>query len=228
MVAVTEHDQVCRLDPSPFSAAGVILVPGCEFTTDRGAHVIGLFVRTGLPKGMTREAVFAHIRAEGGLVVLPHPFKPGSGYFAFYEEDALLNEVAFVEMLNGGWDSSHHVDDIRGVCTRNRIRMIASSDSHKPAQVGLCATRVTADPTHARSDPRGFLTDLGQEQMELLIDDRHLRKHGRRVGALRRTRAYQFLLHATPTGLRRWIKVVHHRLRGTGALSSLSYRRFPA
>ena len=202
------------------------LVPGCEFTTDRGAHIIGLFVRAGLLKGSTREAVFAHIRSEGGLIVLPHPFKPGSGYFAFYQEDALLKDVAFVEMLNGGWDSSEYVDDIRAICVRNGLRMIASSDSHKPEHLGLCATRVDADPAAVREDARGFLSRVSQEQIELLTDEMRLRSEGRKVHPLQRTGAYQLLLRVIPGRVRRGIKLVRYRFRRAPTLSIPTYRRF--
>jgi predicted metal-dependent phosphoesterase TrpH len=228
VVAVTEHDEICRVDPAPFTAAGLVLVPGCEFTTDRGAHIIGLFVRAGLARGADREAVFAHIRSQGGLVVLPHPFKPGSGYFTFYGEDRLLEDVAFVEMLNGGWDSSEHVDSIRDVCARHGLRMIASSDAHRPEHVGLCATRVDADPAEALADPRDFLKRIRQEQIELLVDETRLRQQGRRVLPVQRTSAYQFLLRLTPSGLRRWAKLIHYRLRRRTAVPMLTYRRFPA
>lgn len=227
MVAVTEHDEICRVDPAPFTVAGVMLVPGCEFTTDRGAHVIGLFVRSGIPKGMTREAVFAHIRSEGGLIVLPHPFKPGSGYFDFYEEDAALDQVAFAEMLNGGWDSSGHVHRIREICARHGIRMIASSDSHRVAHVGLCVTRVLAEPAEAWDDPVRFLSGLGQERIELLFDEAGLRKEGRKIRAFQHTGAYQRLLSWVPKSWRRRVKLWDYRLRRPDLLPAPTYRHFP-
>jgi predicted metal-dependent phosphoesterase TrpH len=228
MVAVTEHDAPCAVDPGPFSADGVVLVPGCEFTTDRGAHVLGLFVSRVLPKGATREAVFEHIRAEGGLIVLPHPYKPGSGYFDFYPEDDLLQHVTFVEMLNGGWDSSEFVEKIRALCARHDLRMIASSDSHKAEQVGLCATRVPMDASEARVDPRAFLAALRQEQIELLIDEEQLRRRGRVIRSWQKTGAYQFLLHLVPPAVRRGIKRAAHGLRTPPEIAPAAYRRFPA
>jgi predicted metal-dependent phosphoesterase TrpH len=228
MVAVTEHDATCAVDPAPFSADGVVLVPGCEFTTDRGAHVLGLFLSRGLPKGASREAVFEHIRAEGGLIVLPHPYKPGSGYFDFYEEDDLLRQVSFVEMLNGGWDSSEFVEQIRTLCGRHNLRMIASSDSHKAEQVGLCATRVPLEATEARRDPRGFLAGLRQEQIELLIDEEQLRRRGRIVPAWKKTATYQFLLRLVPAAVRRGIKRTAHGLRAQPEIAPAAYRRYPA
>ena len=41
-----------------------------------------------------------HIKNENGLVLMPH-HKESSGYMKIYEEDSLLYEFDFIEILNG-------------------------------------------------------------------------------------------------------------------------------
>src|ERR1035437_9760956 len=86
MVAVTEHDLACIVDPRPFEAHGIVLIPGCEYTTEAGAHVIGLFVTDPLPEGSTRQEIIKHIQSSDGLIVMSHPFNPGSGYLEIHGE----------------------------------------------------------------------------------------------------------------------------------------------
>ena len=105
VIAVTEHDLVCDLDLAEFKKNGVILVPGCEFTCENGSHIIGIFIKKSLKSGSTRNEIFNHIESQGGIIIIPHPFKPESGYFQYYQPDSFLNRVTFLELINGGWNS---------------------------------------------------------------------------------------------------------------------------
>lgn len=225
IIAITEHDAVCQLNTRPFVEAGIVVIPGCEFTCDTGAHIIGLFVEKPLPPGCTREHVFDHIIQCGGLIVIPHPFKGGSGYFKFYPVDEQIKRATFIELLNGGWDSSGHESEIRRIAAEHGLRMIASSDSHKLREVGLCATEMRLDEPSARADPRHALASVTQDQIGLLIDDALLQKHGRKARPFQRTGVYQTMLALVPRWLRRRIKVVKYRLSRQPELRPASYRQ---
>ncbi len=77
-LAVCDHN---RFTAVPESLCGVLLIPGCEFSTQAG-HITGLFLERqpdfarlfarGLPGGA--ETV-AEIRRCGGLAILAHPFQ---------------------------------------------------------------------------------------------------------------------------------------------------------
>jgi hypothetical protein len=209
-VAITEHDRGSRVDPTPFRDAGVELVPGCEFTTDRGAHILGLFVAEGLPPGSAPGAVLDFIDRAGGIAVMPHPFKPCSGYLAIHGEDAHARRFSFVEAINGGWRSGESAGKIADFARRNHIRMIASSDSHRASQVALCCTRFPNPPTGG--GVRQVLLNARQEDMELLMDRSRLRSRGRRVRGFQRTAPYQAALRAVPLQLRRLGKLLAYRV----------------
>lgn len=209
-VAVTEHDLPCRIDPSPFAARGVELIPGCEFTDRSGAHIVGLFVRKGLPFGSPAMVILDHIRAEGGLAVMPHPWKPGSGFMAMGGDRALAPRFDFIELVNGGWRSGERAADIARLAADAGLRMISSSDSHKASQVGLCCTRIAgAEP---KGGARAALDGATQGDLELLIDQQVLAKHGRRSNALQRSAPYQALLPLIPPVFRRLTKLARYRL----------------
>jgi len=102
-IAITEHDRVCTINPNPFADAGIEIIPGCEFTCDSGAHIIGLFVRQSLPIGSTAANILNHIRNQGGFALMPHPWKSGSGFMAMDGNLHLASQFDFIELINGGW-----------------------------------------------------------------------------------------------------------------------------
>ena len=76
-MAVTDHNRCAAL---PDRLEGVLLIPGCEVSTQAG-HILGLFLEGpldleilragGLPTG---EAAVEEIHRRGGLAVLAHPY----------------------------------------------------------------------------------------------------------------------------------------------------------
>lgn len=211
-VAVTEHDFACDLDPIPFARHGIELIPGCEFTDANGAHIIGLFVRKGLYKKNCAEAILDHIQAEGGLALMPHPWKPGSGFMAMDGDTRLVGRFDFIEFVNGGWPSGKHSSDIVRLAYENDLRMISSSDSHKANQVGLCCTRIKVPVTG--NSARVVLESARQEDIEMLIDRRLLELHGRRSSAFQQSSPYQALLPLIPWQMRRMVKLALYDLGG--------------
>ena len=43
-IAITEHDVPCRSNSKLYKENDIELIKGCEFTTNNGAHIIGLFI----------------------------------------------------------------------------------------------------------------------------------------------------------------------------------------
>lgn len=222
-IAVTEHDRRCAIDPEQFVSRGVEIVPGCEFTTDAGAHILGLFVADGLEAGRHRRDILEHIRSQDGIAVMPHPWKPGSGYMAIHGEDEFVGRFQFIELLNGGWKARDSAPWIRALAERYGMRMIASSDSHRACQVGLCATRLLGSVAEA-GGLRKYLDGVQQDHLELLVDARALSSRGRRTRPFQRLGAYQLALTLVPTGLRSMAKRMHYLLGSDGVSSDPDYQ----
>ncbi len=73
-LAITDHDTIAGARAMAAAApAGLRVIVGEEISTDAG-HLIGLFLREEIPPGLSPRAAAEAIRAQGGLVVVPHPF----------------------------------------------------------------------------------------------------------------------------------------------------------
>jgi predicted metal-dependent phosphoesterase TrpH len=211
-IAVTEHDKSCTLSYRRFEENGIELISGCEYTTNLGAHIIGLFVSGTLPSGCSRHEIIEHIKMQNGLVVMPHPWKKDSGYMAVHDSDELIFEFDFIEAINGGWNSTASMSKIKSVSQSFGLIMIASSDSHKGCQVGLCATKIDIHGKFVPGMTEKVLRNAHQEDLQLLIDDRAISLKGRKVNKLQVSAIYQIALGLVPMKLRRLIKIVGYTL----------------
>lgn len=149
VVAITDHD-VIKLPPSGVALLerhGVRVIQGCEITTDRGAHIIGLFIERAR-SGANAARVVDDILCQGGMVYVPHPYKPDSGLLALHAEESpevryVLELASFIELHNGGWSAAAYEARICALAARYGLTCVAGSDSHKPWQVGRWITEWT-------------------------------------------------------------------------------------
>ncbi len=76
-LAVTDHDEIAgAFEARRLATAGprlVHVIIGEEISSTDG-HILGLFLHERVPPGLTGEETAATIRAQGGLVLAPHPF----------------------------------------------------------------------------------------------------------------------------------------------------------
>lgn len=209
-IAITEHDQLCKLDPFEFERNGIHLIPGCEYTTSEGAHIIGLFTDISLPIGSDRHLIFSSLEEAESLVIMPHPFKPGSGYLSIYGIDETIKKFDLMERVNGGWKASEFASQIQDISKKYSIPMIGSSDSHKSCQVGLCVVRLDL-PNISKNSLKVSLKNLKQEDITILVDHSILISHGRKVRGYQKSALYQRFLNLIPMRARRIIKQVQYR-----------------
>jgi len=80
LIAVTDHDTMDSVieTQSRGAEAGLSVVAGQEVTTGWPAqtHVVGWFLEKPVKRGMSIDDTVAAIHAQGGLVMVPHPFMP--------------------------------------------------------------------------------------------------------------------------------------------------------
>jgi hypothetical protein len=80
LIAVTDHDTMESVKETQARGeqAGVIVVAGQEVTTRAPAqtHILGWFLERPVKRGMSVEDTVDAIHAQGGLVIVPHPFMP--------------------------------------------------------------------------------------------------------------------------------------------------------
>jgi len=207
VVTITEHDAFSPSAGAELRREGVQAVLGCEFTCERGTHIIGLFLERDLGvSGRSRREIVGAIRAADGLVYIPHPFKHITGYFTAYDADELLHDVDMMELFNGGFRDDRDRDSIRRMAGKYGIRLVAGSDSHAPAHVGFYVSEYEAD---VADDLR---TVFRSQDPRLMVDAAH-RVVPRANNWLQRRRTYQWLVQQFPQSLKRPVKAALLKLQ---------------
>ena len=140
LIAVTDHDTMAsvREVQSRGDAAGLTVVAGQEVTTKRPAqtHIMGWFLEKPVKRGMSLEDTVAAIHAQGGLVIVPHPFMPV--YFASIQPGMLRRlienqSVDGIEMLSTVPMGAARRQQLHDFYDANRERLgaaIGASDCH--------------------------------------------------------------------------------------------------
>lgn len=188
-VAVTDHDTIegaLRLRDlhPPFD-----VIVGSEITLTSGAHLIGLFLEHPIQGGHFAETAAA-IRAQGGLVLLPHPYRPETGaLFRTCPADdvsTLIANVDLIEIFNATSQPSENRRAAALAETYGR-RGTAGSDAHRPADLGH--GRIRLGSRQRRLTPRRLLGELirvvGIDQSLPEIDRARRRRESVRRLALR-------------------------------------------
>ncbi|GEJ56252.1 PHP domain-containing protein [Anaeromyxobacter diazotrophicus] len=188
-VCVTDHDTIEGALALRALAGGALeVVIGCELTCDDGSHVIGLGLQTMFAERRLLEVMDA-IHAQGGLVLLPHLFRRGSGVFrhelrrtpAFVEE--VLARADLVECFNGR-DTFEHNAASRAFAAERGLSSVASSDAHRASEVGSVFVEYdAAAPLHGRS-PRRIWFPPQRELHEHPLKRAALELYHRHAGAL--------------------------------------------
>ncbi len=77
VIAITDHDTIAGAEVARWLARERAypfeVIVGEEVTTREG-HIVGLFLDTAVPPGLSAAATVAAIHAQGGLAFAPHPF----------------------------------------------------------------------------------------------------------------------------------------------------------
>jgi predicted metal-dependent phosphoesterase TrpH len=98
-VAITDHDRI-DFALGLQKALGDKIIVGQEITTAEG-ELIGLYLREKVAPGMSAAETALAIRAQGGLVYVPHPFETVRKGLQQHTLDAITNYVDIVEVHNG-------------------------------------------------------------------------------------------------------------------------------
>ena len=115
----------------------LVLIPGAEVTTSEG-HLLCLGIEELPPRGLSPEETVDLAREQGGIAIVPHPYHP------FRHAIGRIPDCDAVEVYN-----SKHLFGIANARARMGARkrhlpMVAGSDSHFAATVGLGVTDIQA------------------------------------------------------------------------------------
>jgi predicted metal-dependent phosphoesterase TrpH len=156
-LAVTDHDRIeGALRARDAAPEGLMVIVGEEVRTADG-DLIALFLEEAVePHRPARETIEA-VRAQGGLVGIPHPFDKYRGSML---KDPRLEAIA--QLVD--WVEAHNARIVGGSGNERAQQFardmglpgVAVSDAHSVLEVGVAYTAVDTDP----STPEGLLAAL--------------------------------------------------------------------
>lgn len=188
-LCVTDHDTIeGALALRALAGAELEVVVGCEFTCDDGSHVVGLGLSAMIEEKRLLP-LLARIHAQGGLVLLPHLFRRGSGVFRnelrrspqFVDE--VLARADLVEAFNGR-DTFDNNARSRAFARERGLAAVASSDAHRAAEVGSVFVEYGAGPVRHGSSPRAVWFPAQRELHEHPLKRAAMELYHRHAGAL--------------------------------------------
>ena len=147
-VAITDHDaiegalELSKVFPTIIAE---------EVSSDEG-DVIGLFLREKVERGPALE-VMDKIRAQGSLVMIPHPFDTMRKEALMKEE--LVSKGDIIEVFNSRVMRQQDNERARKFAVNKSLPMIVGSDAHTSVEIGRSFIEIDSV-----DDPRSFMRAL--------------------------------------------------------------------
>ena len=156
-IAITDHNVFSGAQEVSKLARDrdIVVIPAEEVKTDRQGEVIGLFLNEEIPRGMSFGDTIAAIKAQGGLVYIPHPF---DRMHAIPDPATLhnhLSQIDVFEVYNARLLFETYNDEALRFARKYNLTMGAGSDAHVLQGVGTGAVRM-----RAFDGPEEFLLSL--------------------------------------------------------------------
>jgi predicted metal-dependent phosphoesterase TrpH/glycosyltransferase involved in cell wall biosynthesis len=122
----------------------LIVIPGEEVKTDGQGEVIGLFLSEEIPRGMSFADTIAAIKAQGGLVYLPHPFDRMHSIPNPATLHRHLADIDVFEVYNARLLFEAYNDEALRFARKYNLTMGGGSDAHVPQGLATGGLRMRA------------------------------------------------------------------------------------
>ncbi len=134
-IAIADHGTVegalkmQSLAPFPVIVAEEILTPRGE--------IMGMFLKEGIPSGLSVEQTISQIRSQDALVCIPHPFDAfrGSALGAEVVEE-IVDQIDVIEIFNARAIRSRDSARAKAFAQKHGICGSAGSDAHTLGEIG--------------------------------------------------------------------------------------------
>jgi predicted metal-dependent phosphoesterase TrpH len=134
-IAITDHNRIDGAFELAKRAPFPVII-GEEIRTSEG-EIIGYFLNELIPRGLAPEETIRRIRAQGGLVNIPHPFD--SLRKSVITRDALMrvaDQADMIEVLNARVLRPYE-NELAAAFARNIHKLpVSGSDAHIPYEIG--------------------------------------------------------------------------------------------
>jgi predicted metal-dependent phosphoesterase TrpH len=143
-VRAAHIDVICATDHNTIEGAlrlreladGFRVIIGEEISS-RDGEIIGLFLEQAVPRDLSGEDTIARIHAQGGLVVVPHPFSINRRYHMRRASlDRLRSQIDALEIFNAREAIFLNNRSAAAYAKEHDIVGTAGSDAHRASEIG--------------------------------------------------------------------------------------------
>ena len=156
--AITDHDQIWGAQKlqeyvrnSEFAGRFTVIV-GEEVSTREG-EIVGLFLQERIPPGLTPEETVREIKAQGGLVLLPHGFDPFKRHrLKPAARERIADQIDIVESFNARISRPKWNRAAETWARTRGLPVSGGSDAHTWHQVGDAWSEIPVRSVHTPQD----------------------------------------------------------------------------
>jgi len=143
-IATTHHNDTSGALEGRRKAAeyGVQVIVGEEVKTAGQGEVIGLFLEEKIPRGMTLRETVDAIKAQGGVVYVPHPFDRMHSVPDYAHLLTILEDIDAIEIYNPRVAIGSFNEEAERFAAKYRILAAAGSDAHVAQGLGSVRVRM--------------------------------------------------------------------------------------
>jgi predicted metal-dependent phosphoesterase TrpH len=133
-IAVTDHNTV-RGGLAVREIADFAVIVGEEVRSAEG-EILGLFLTEDIPGGLSADETISRIKAQGGIVGVPHPFDSLRSALREDSLNKLVARIDFVEGLNSRIVFGVHNKRALEFARKHGLAVSAGSDAHSSREIG--------------------------------------------------------------------------------------------
>jgi predicted metal-dependent phosphoesterase TrpH len=136
VVCATDHNTIEGALRLRELATSLRVIVG-EEVTSRDGEIIGLFLETAIPRGLSGEETIARIHDQGGIVSVPHPFSRNRLYHIKRAAlERLWQQIDCIEVFNAR--EAFAADNLRAAAfaKEHNIPGAVGSDAHRTSEIG--------------------------------------------------------------------------------------------
>lgn len=144
-IAVTDHNKI-HFAIELQKKLGNHIIVGEEINTTEG-ELIGLFLKEKVPRDLSAKKTVAVIKAQGGLVYVPHPFETVRRGITKESLQNIIADVDIIEVYNGRAVFQNMGPQALTAARLNQKAEAASSDAHVAKGLGTAYSLIEDIPT---------------------------------------------------------------------------------
>jgi predicted metal-dependent phosphoesterase TrpH len=152
-IAITDHNRLAGALEARELAPDLVIV-GEEVSAQEG-HLLCLFLREPIPRGLPAEEVIARAHAQGGLAGAAHPLDLARNGIGRAAAEQLKDRLDFLEVFNARTLDPFVYDLSRALARSLDLPAACGSDAHLLREVGGCRVRM-----REYASPQDFLAAL--------------------------------------------------------------------